>query len=274
MLSSDITSFTDKQLNKKIDKLFTKLTLKKQPTQKPHAILCGGQPGSGKTTIHDIQFENNPNLIIINGDEYRQHHPNFRKIVKHYGDDSALYTHAFASAVTERLVEKLSSEKYSLLIEGTLRTVDAPLKTNELLKSKGYSTELHVMAVSKTVSWQGTIDRFNMLKQTNRPSRRVPKERHDETADSIPENLSKLYELGVFDRIILLTRDKDCIYDSKLTPKLNPHNILYNRINDLPPINASNIYNPLSIDIPDQTGENDINDPIHNSKNCTAYDDL
>ncbi len=38
--------------------------------------------------------------------------------------------------MVESLVTKLSSLRYNLLIEGTLRTIDVPKKTAQLLKNK------------------------------------------------------------------------------------------------------------------------------------------
>ena len=39
--------------------------------------------------------------------------------------------------MVEALVEELSNQKYNLIVEGTLRTVDTPAKTAKLLKENG-----------------------------------------------------------------------------------------------------------------------------------------
>ena len=62
------------------------------------------------------------------------------------------HTQKFSPQVTERLIDKLSREKYNLIIEGTLRTSAVPLKTAELLKSRGYQVELAVLAVPPILS--------------------------------------------------------------------------------------------------------------------------
>jgi len=228
MQLSDISGFNENDVAKVVDKRFKKLIAVSKSSDNPFAVLCGGQPGAGKTTIHGIQSEINPGIIIINGDEYRNNHPNFERIQSQYGDDSVLYTQPFANAVVEGLIDRLSSEKYPLVIEGTLRDPNVPLKTCDTLKNKGYSVEMHIIAVNKNESWQGTIDRYNRMKNNGQTARATPKDKHDEVVEKLPDNLSTLYQSGQFDRIALYTRDKNCIFDSLESPGKNPKELLFN----------------------------------------------
>ena len=75
-------------------------------------------------------------------------------------DNSPKYTQPFINAVTERLIDELSTEKYNLIVEGTLQTAEVPLKTAKDLKEKGYRTELCVMAVKPEISYESTILRY------------------------------------------------------------------------------------------------------------------
>lgn len=47
-------------------------------SQKPIAIILGGQPACGKSTLINVAKKDHPNLdfLTVNGDLYRQFHPN------------------------------------------------------------------------------------------------------------------------------------------------------------------------------------------------------
>ena len=185
----------------------------------PYAAVLGGQPGTGKTTIHTI-LKQKYNIGIINGDEYRKYHPHFMELQAKYGDESVKYTQKFAGEMTEALINELSSKKYNVVIEGTLRTADIPLKTCDLLKSKGYEVDLIVMAVKPDISYQSTIKRYEDLIKNGDIARATPKEHHDGVVQAIPQNLSDIYKSNKFSNIIIYNRNKECLYDqSKMQGK-------------------------------------------------------
>ncbi|GHV48372.1 hypothetical protein FACS189499_07650 [Clostridia bacterium] len=233
MDSQFLANYTPKQLTEAVEEIYFRYTKGMTAVSFPHAMILGGQPGSGKTTIQNAALAENPNMIVINADEFRRYHPNFAALNETFGVDSVLHTGAFSGAVAEKLIEKLSDEKYNLIIEGTLRTAETPLKTNELLKNKGYTTELSVMAVDRHVSWQGTLDRFEAMKATGDIPRATPKEHHDLVADILPKNLGAIFEANKFDKITLYNRSGECLYNSENTPALNPAEALHNTINSL-----------------------------------------
>ena len=184
------------------------------PVEQPIAYVLGGQPGAGKTTIQNILTEHNTNLFVINADEYRPYHPKFNTIQSVYGDDSPKYTQPFINAVTEKLIEDLSNEKYNLIVEGTLRTAEVPISTARSLKDKGYRTELCVMAVKPEISYESTILRYENAIAFGETPRATSKEHHDMVVDRIAANLDTIYESGIFDCIKIYTRDNGCIYSS------------------------------------------------------------
>lgn len=80
-------------------------------------------------------------------------------IQKIYGKDAANITQSFANNITNAMIEKLSDEGYNLVIEGTCRRADVPLKTCGDLKEKGYRVEMAIMCADKEEAWQSTLDR-------------------------------------------------------------------------------------------------------------------
>lgn len=184
------------------------------PVSIPTAFILGGQPGAGKTTIQNLLTNENSNILVINGDDYRKYHPHFELIQAQYGDDSPKYTQPFINAVTEKLIEDLSNEKYNLIVEGTLRTAEVPISTARSLKDKGYRTELCVMAVKPEISYESTILRYENAIAFGETPRATSKEHHDMVVDRIAANLDTIYESGIFDCIKIYTRDNGCIYSS------------------------------------------------------------
>lgn len=193
------------------------LTRGKTSSQKPKAILLGGQSGAGKTTIHRIkQKEFLGNIIIIDGDSYRSLHPNYLALQETYGKDSVNYTKGFAGQMVEHLVDELSKKGYHLLIEGTLRTTEVPRQTALLLHSRNYKVFLAVMATKPELSYLSTLIRYEELYAIDpNQARATPKEHHDGIVEHLVGNLRELEQGKNFDQIQIYQRDRTCVYDSE-----------------------------------------------------------
>ena len=219
--------FNDEEFQKKYLKIKKKLAINKNSVEFPKVFVLGGQPGAGKSTLTSkIEESMGKNIIAINGDDFRSSHPNYDNLIKTYGDDSVLYTQKFSNAVTEKLIEDLGNEKYNLIVEGTLRTTEAPLKTSKLLHSKGYSTNLNIVCVKPEFSYLGTLERYQEMKKNGLIARATPKESHDNVVVSFAENLSKIYSEKEFDNIEIFTREGKSLYSLKDTPNINPGEII------------------------------------------------
>ena len=116
----------------------------------PKAYLLGGQSGAGKTTLHKIiRADHAGNVISINGDDYRKFHPRFLELQQTYGDEAVNYTAPWAGRMTEALVDHLSRFGYNLIIEGTLRTAEVPMRSATLLRERGYDVRSEERRVGK-----------------------------------------------------------------------------------------------------------------------------
>ena len=96
----------------------------------------------------------------------------------------------------------MSTLGYNLLIEGTLRTVDVPKKTAQLLKNKGYEVQLALIATKPKLSYLSTLIRYEELYAINpNQARATPKEHHDFIVNHLVDNTRQLEELAIFERI-------------------------------------------------------------------------
>lgn len=233
-MSRNIDQYTEDDFLKAKEKLLFELTLKPglSTHKNPKAYLLGGQPGSGKSAISVIyDTKHQGDLIIINVDDYRSLHPNFKEINSMYGPEAAFHTNEFAKRLKYEVIEELSNRKYNLLIEGTLRTTTGPLKLNKLLKTKGYTTELSVIATKPEISYLGVKLRYEGMLALGKEPRDTPKAFHDSIVENICDNLKEIYETKEMNTITIYNRDKLCLYDFNTTPHVEPSKILKNEFN-------------------------------------------
>lgn len=218
--------FTEKEY-KEHYKQIKKMLINKRDKDIIHsAILIGGQPGSGKSELTKAIQREDKNAIMIDGDFIREYHPDLQKIKNDFGTDYPKVTQPFVNRVVEQLIDELSKEKYNLIIEGTLRDMDVPLRTATMLDSRDYLVELHIIATNQALSWQSTIDRGDKMKKEGKVPRYVDKEHHDNVVNSLPSTVEALSKSDIFCNVIIMRRDQTIIYDKEETPELNTKEIM------------------------------------------------
>lgn len=225
---SDISDFSEAELERELERFYDLYKLGKTPSTTPAAYLLGGQSGSGKSVLHHIFFDRDANLIVIDGDRFRERHPRFREIQARFGSEAANYTQPFVNKMVEALIERLSGEGYGLIIEGTCRSASVPLKTRELLKRKGYAVTLAVMCTSKEKAWNSAAERYREMELRGLMPRAVPREKYEQTVAALPENISALWrylEFRAFDDILLFNRSGEQLYSLKDRPERDPGEI-------------------------------------------------
>lgn len=194
-----------------------RLALRRTHQQKhPLAVLLAGQPGAGKTELSTMLLSQmRGDAAVINGDDYRRYHPNYRKLYAAYGSDSVSMTSVFSSAVTEGLIGQLSDAGCNLVIEGTGRTVEVPRFTAELLTGKGYRVEIAVIAARPEVSLASTLLRFYQMNEGGTIPRSTALEAHDGIVRALPGNLDALRTLPCISRVSIWDRELTLLYDSE-----------------------------------------------------------
>ena len=223
-------NYTDDELEIKFKEILEYYKSMYSPTENPKVTLLGGQPGAGKSGLENL-INIKKNYVSISGDDYREYHPRFKEINLEHGREASKYTQQWAAEITEKLIRELRKEKYNLIIEGTLRTAELPLKEARAFKKAGYEVELNVVVVKPEKSRLGTLERYEtMLKQDKTP-RMTPKEHHDLVVNNIGNNLEIIYNSKAFDNIKLFDRGNNLLYNYKENPDINPKDILNKEFN-------------------------------------------
>ena len=229
---SNLSDFSEEEFSYAKEKLKISLLDGVSSFKEPFAVLTGGQPGSGKTTIARIFQElTHEDIVFINGDDFRKLHPNFLEIYKEYGSDFATYTGEFSGRMVQEIIESVAEYRANMIIEGTLRTASVPDFTRSYLQEKGYEVDLAIMVVRPEISYLSTLKRFNQMLENGTSGRKTNTEDHDVVVNKIIGNLDKLYKENKFNDILLFNRNKECLYEKIETPDKNPADLIKKEFN-------------------------------------------
>lgn len=165
------------------------------PSNKPVAVLLGGQPGAGKSYGTKVILDRfNNNILVINGDEFRPYHQHFDAIYAQYGKDFSKYTGEFAGKMVEKVRDEAIKQGFNIVIEGTFRRAELPLKELKNFVEHGYQTGVIICTCAKDISWRSTIERGDEQQAQGLNPRYVPKEHHDLVVSKLAENVASVVE--------------------------------------------------------------------------------
>lgn len=193
----------------------------------PKGYVLGGQPGAGKSGLiekaKDLCYDN---IIIISGDDFRKFHPDYKKLQEEHGKDSPKHTASFAGKMTEAVLCKAVREHYNIVIEGTFRTPETPIKTLSLMKENGYKTQIMIQTCASELSWKSCRERYEkMLSVMPGEARWTDKPHHDMVCGNLAKNIKAVIESGKADKAEIFFRDEkgknELIYSSESGKELN-----------------------------------------------------
>lgn len=174
----------------------------------PQAYILGGQPGAGKSNLIKIAGNNlNKNTIVINGDDFRKYHPNYPEFQEKYKENSPKYTAVFAGAMTEAILEKAINDRYNIVIEGTFRTAQTPIKTLQNFKENGYKTNVLIQTCEKNISCSSCLERYKKMLEINpKEARHTDKAHHDLVVQNLSKNIKAVQESNLADNLQIFVR--------------------------------------------------------------------
>ena len=172
------------------------------PQEKPLAFILGGQPASGKSKLakeFTSKFSNN-NILFVNGDIYREFHPNRQELINNplsYSKETQIFSNVF----TENLIREAIENKYNIMVEGTMRNPQVPFNTAKIFKENGYRVE--VLAISAPAIFT-ELDLYNRYQEEinfQGWGRLAEIESHNSAVNGILESLDLLYREKAVDKI-------------------------------------------------------------------------
>lgn len=201
------------------------------PQEKPLGVVLGGMPGSGKSIlIEKLETELNANIIPINGDDFRIYHPNFKTIYRQYQGDYPKYTSEFSNKMVERVIKEACLNRFNMVIEGTFRTSEVPIKTLSILKKQGYQTKAMLIAVNKTIAWKSTIERYHQDLKNGYYARKVDEQTFNTIADHLAQNAKAVLGSDCIDQFEVYSREKT-LFNSKTDRQEELEQIINDELN-------------------------------------------
>jgi UDP-N-acetylglucosamine kinase len=175
----------------------------------PIAIILGGQPASGKTQLFEY-IQNNiypdKQFVVINGDEYRSHHPRSIDIEIEHGKNYADKTQPFANDLVKFMKEECIKKRYNFILESTFRNIGTIKNTSEELKKDNYKTAVHALSVSYWDSILGIFERYEGQIKAKGFGRFSPITTHNEAFTALPKNLKSCLQEQLYDEIFIYKR--------------------------------------------------------------------
>lgn len=194
--------------------IFNEVPTSLQPT----AYLLGGQPASGKTAVTNNLFKQHgkDNIILINGDDFRNYHPKYSELVKEDAKTAAFFTDKDSGRWVEKTIEYGRKLGVNMIIEGTMRNPAVPEKTAALLHSAGYKVEAVAMAVPERESWLGVHKRFEVALAAGQPARFSVRQSHDAALFGMLDTLDQIHTKKTVDKLSIVTRNNEVLYTNSL----------------------------------------------------------
>lgn len=167
----------------------------------PSFVFAGGQPGSGKTSlVETIKSDNEDiNFVVIDLDEFRKYHPDFKEIREKHQKDGVLLTNSFAFAIENEMLSYVVQNKLNTINVSTLRNTELIARAiiDKILSSR-FKVRAYVMAVSPEESYISAVARYyEQQSNSDCVARFTSKEFHDAAYEGLDRTLERFVELKI-----------------------------------------------------------------------------
>ena len=174
------------------------------PQEKPLAFILGGQPASGKSKLAKEFMGNfsNDNILFVNGDIYREFHPNRQELINNplsYSKETQIFSNVF----TENLIREAIENKCNIMVEGTMRNPQVPCNTAKMFKENGYEVEILAISAPSVFTELGLYNRYQEEINFQGWGRLAEIESHNLAVSGILASLDLLYNEKAADKIHL-----------------------------------------------------------------------
>lgn len=165
----------------------------------------GGQPACGKSFLLEIAKSDNIDkkflsIMVI----YTENFILKRLLIK----DPIKYpieTQIFSSVFTEKLIEEAIKSRYNIIIEGTMRNPDVPLKTAKMFKDAGFRVEAYIIAAPKEFTQLGLYNRYQEEVLSKGQGRLADIDSHNKAVNGLMKSANQLYSDKAVDKISIHT---------------------------------------------------------------------
>lgn len=206
----DAQILSPEMLEASIQEIIAKLKETAQPSERPIAVVVGGQCGAGKSgVIGDTLAKLGSNCVVIDNDNYRYAHPNVAEINQTHPEIFTECTDQLSFQATPKAIASMIAGRYNMIIHQTLKN-DTIIKCaiTDLLNA-GYTIVVRALAVDKITSIRDELRRGQEKIVLGRTPRWVPPENHDTAYNGLPGTVGLIEKLGAYHLLEIITRSED-----------------------------------------------------------------
>lgn len=106
---------------------------------------------------------------------------------------------------TEKLIEETIKRKCNIIIEGTMRNPDVPLKTAQKFKDAGFRVEAYIIAAPKEFTQLGLYNRYQEEVLSKGQGRLADIDSHNKAVNGLMKSANQLYSDKAVDKISIHT---------------------------------------------------------------------
>lgn len=207
---SKLYSLTDEKFEEYFRKALMILTIGKRPSQDKTLVIVGGQSGAGKTRLIPIANEElGNNAVVVDFDELRALHPNYKEVSQNYPEITHRILHPDTEKVKNRILDELIKQNYNVIYEGALRDTQGFIKFARKFKDSDYKIQMDIMAVPKLESFGSTFLRYATALVTDVTARWVEKSAHDGSYEGVLKTVEAFKKENLADSINVYVRSEE-----------------------------------------------------------------
>ncbi|RRD64235.1 zeta toxin of the postsegregational killing system [Comamonadaceae bacterium OH2310_COT-174] len=188
-------------------------------SSQPVAVIFGGQPGAGKSAAVDAamgELSSQGGAVQIIGDDLRDYHPNYAKLMEADDKTAAFYTDRDTGRWVEKAIAEAKAQRVNIVIEGTMRDGEKVASTMDSLREAGYRIDARALAVSSRLSEQGIMQRYENQKADRGAGRMTTAQAHQAAYDGMLQTLERIEDQKLADSLTIYRRGAEIIYSNEL----------------------------------------------------------
>ncbi|GAA1150218.1 zeta toxin family protein [Streptomyces javensis] len=186
---------------------------------RPVTVFVAGPPGSGKTTLADLVhavLNRRGGAVRIGRDLYKAAHRHYAKLLDQDVRTAGVKVRPDTSRWQEAVEAHVRVNQFDAVVETALTDAAEFRTASAAYRKTGSRIEVIVLATPQALDQLGILKRF-LTEALEGGGRYVSWENHDTCAKRLPPTLAAIEAERLADRITVLRRDGEVLYDNELT---------------------------------------------------------